>query len=680
MAKQPLELALLLKSVPDSGIESLEKGVQGYDNVDSFPLGDGKIIISPFGQEVSDIVEESAFDLDLETTRVKLILFNKKDKMLFDDIKLNEAFASQYRIKDNTEDFELSLVADFLDFINDNQDMVESEIDVHIDKYYAGDKYKGADEASTEKPAEDKSNDETTNEDKQQVEESSQSQDGEKVESTSQTSTNPSDNPSKEQEQSGNGQENDDDGIGDLFGETEKKVERTKETVPEVDVDPLLIRATKMFDQSVHFELPNYDENTHRELQQDIVNVQNTLANSRVAIIQSIYQRLVDKKAEIEKAVQENLEPAKQKHENVLNVIDRNKATDVNKDNAHLDTKYNDDRDKFIQAQLPALQEEYDSKHLSAHKALLETTQSQHEKEAEKQKADENEKFSNYVKEVTNNSIEAGLQSVNISNELQGFRELIQSQLDELKTNADKFDSQVSNATSDLIKENEKLLNDLNTQKQKLEVLQSTTDERIDADVKRKVNEQMLEANLKIQQLSNQNEKLSSDLKNEKTKSDSVLKDLSTTKERFADLQLNQTEKFNQVKNNQAVPINRVPQTTDQKNVDISQLPARKESHQSNGFKAIVIGALVFILVMLALIAGFVLHGSSASQNSSSSPQTIQVSSDESSSTSDTSNLKKGDTFKYRTSDGKKVTITVDGKHSGHYTDSDGKYHTVVFN
>src|SRR5699024_11116030 len=109
--------------------------------------------------------------------------------------------------------------------------------------------------------------------------------------------------------------------------EQEKEAETDQESGhhEKENQDYLMEKAIELFDSHNPMSLPEFDELTHKGLQERVLESQFTVREARDKGIHEIYHRLKDETSESAETIRSNIiEGARKKHEEALNKIDRN--------------------------------------------------------------------------------------------------------------------------------------------------------------------------------------------------------------------------------------------------------------------------------------------------------------------------------------------------------------------
>lgn len=666
MANNVLTLGVELLHAENKGVQPLLDDAKQAST--TAYVVNGQLVLAPLDDDCRDLIEDHVEEMGLDTLRIRLVYINPSDSNVIDGQGINEAFFNELNLDGSfTGDFPASDLPDLVDFVAGNPDLVDTEMLELTKQYYAasllaGDGIKANHETESSGDAGDEGEAETHSE--------------EVVHDNSSPKEETSTSLDEPKEPVGQDQDSDDLGLNDLFDDA--------------PADPLLSEAAKRFELEVNTDLPEFDELTHQQLQDAIINANLFVADAKHQAEQVIYQRLVAAKqqalANVDKEV---ISGARERHEETLNVINQNAESDVKQAAQAQNEKYTADRDAYIQKMIPTLTEQYDAAHMKDHLAVVQTVETELWKGADDTKQQEQDKFDAYVQDVRNKGVEKGLNNVDISDVVSEFNATKNNEVQQLLEQAQQFQGSVSEREQDLQGSVNDLSVQLNEVTQQRNVLQQTMDSTVQA------KEKIARAEIATQyeeRIKNVNDRASNEvtaakqsvkqaedeLNAEKAKAVSLAKRLEALDQRMAEQQAQLVQLGGMNPYQQAGTMPQLAPQPRKSNLWLTAVAAvavvfgllgsgygigSAFSHNNSGTEA----------TASSVVTSTDETSSSATSSNSDSSSSDQTSSD------NTKSMKEGDTFPYRTSDGKAVTVTVDSSHTGHYVTSDDKYHTVVF-
>lgn len=450
--------------------------------------------------------------------------------------------------------------------------------------------------------------------------------------------------------------------------------------------DEMLKRAADMFDNQYHLTMPQMDEQTKHDLMTEYTAANNDLTKIRNQAIYAIRDRLREIKERTENRVRQSdlFETAEKNHDNTLKTIKSNLSVDITNTQNDSQQAYQNARNQWVEAQRPQLESQYDSEHLAKHQTVVKTKIETLKKKADEDTDTENKKFNQYTENSLKSAVDNEIEHANIDDIIKRANAQGRHTLNHLQKSADKYHSDLAEAQA----ESKRL-------KDQLEQLQALRDQQVAAEkskaeltAKQEYDRQAAEKDKQMQELQ---KKLEEADKHNKDMQDMV-HDAKTQRDTYSAQQKQMNETLAQIREMQTRSDERERRhkhdDEQAKTQQMLQQALSQDKHRLGaGWKAAIVSTLILALAAVGVGGTAYLHN----EHEKPAPQTVTVqqpassssssqSSSSSSSSSDDDAYKPGDTFKYTTQDGEKVTVTVDTPHSGHYTGSDGQQHSIIWN
>lgn len=697
MDKSSIILGVELFHTKSAGIEQLseavkELGAQAYlTNEDEH----SQIVIAPFTSEVATAVDDLIEELggfgesESETSAAfKPVVFNIDDKQSYNCPELMKAYQESFDDAEINNDGTVALVEindTFVDYVLDNQQTIENEINRVINKFYLyltkPKPAKLAAESATEKkadepvPAASEAAKQVTLPDgsKFQIDADSlfpQSQAGVTKRTVGANQTTSSDKP---------GQSVVD--VADDADTTPADSEPDDESLEKQSKS--LEVATTRFNDLANYQAPSFETLALRELQPDVVEAEQHIADFRREAIYSIAVKLNQLRVEAKKNTETPVAKSKADTQKNQKVIDDNLKSRLQKLKDQKQQAYVKDRNKYVESLRPALENAYDEKNREAHIQAVAAAEHELEANAARHKQRLKADHENYAKSAYEKADETAI--ANLTNDF-------------VQTVIDKFDKQVAKVYGEL---QDKAMSfqgnvDLATAEDKglIEQLQKKIKAK-DADLaayrskEQTVHDATSELQTQIQDLQKANDQLSESLTQRN-------QEVAAERQNVVELIRNGS-----VVNNQ--PLQMAAST----NAVTAQPPQSAQPTDVNrtrsrswgwliGLGSAIAGVVMVVVVGFSLYhvgaskadvasvkteaaanslsASYALASSKQAYESSVSYAARQSSEAAASSTKASSakatsseNIKKGDKFNYRTEDGKMVQATADSDHSGTY-------------
>ncbi|HFD1725282.1 TPA: hypothetical protein QFM54_001855 [Enterococcus faecium] len=435
-----------------------------------------------------EVLEDYAFDLNLDYAKTKLVFLNPETGQIEESKESMDRFALENGLENKEDGVPVSALPELLDFVSENDEMIDSEVST---KFEFEEETEDAfiDDVSSDEELE---NVDLTTEENDYV----QSELKEKA----------SIEPVLEKE-------NYKDKTTD--GELGQEI-----SYPEDKTDYLLEKAIALFDSQKHIRLPKFDELTHKELQEQVIDAQFRVAKARDKGIDEIYQRLKAETNDATETVEAHaIKQARQAHEETITRIERNLSVDISKLIEESDNQYDKDREKFVQAQIPLLRKKYDAENYENYQSVLSTEIDNLKARCDKEIAEETARFSEYVDRVFNHTKEEAITKVRLDDIIADYNKIAEEQKELLKFQAKSLQGQIGSTLTEIVKERDTLVEKLEDTKAEIEKQKQSEGERIEKNVeqviteeKRKLSEEtkakIFEAEQKEKELKNQIDKL----------------------------------------------------------------------------------------------------------------------------------------------------------------------------
>lgn len=420
-------------------------------------------------QTFIDQVEDSAFDLDINFAKVKLIYLDKESGNITASDSSIKDFADENFVDDYQEGLPISVVPYLIEYVFDNQEKFDDEMvqtttpdedDEFIDDVATDDE--NNDDEFIDDVADD-IDDDSVNDDVQQSS-------PEEPEEEQQTVDEVDDTDETEQPEAKDHQE------------TESKTDGTH--YPENKNDYLLEKAIALFDSHRHVRLPQFNEVTNKELQKELVDAQFTVSKARDAGIDAIYKRLRTDKRDSKQVIEAHaLKQAREAHEETVNKIERNLSGDINNLLTDNDARYEADREAYVQAQIPNLRKKYDADHYANYQSVMNEKIAQLRKRSQQEIEEENNKFADYVQKIFEDQDEKIVDNVELNDIMADYNHVAEEQKDLLITYAKGLKGKIGDTMSDIMQERDNLKDELHKVASQSEAQKANEQGRIQAGI-----------------------------------------------------------------------------------------------------------------------------------------------------------------------------------------------------
>ncbi|MFC6809701.1 hypothetical protein ACFQEP_15145 [Lactococcus lactis subsp. hordniae] len=320
-----MKLVKVLEFV-DTDAEELKKFADDVrkEKFDVYAVG-SKVLFA-FGESESSSqkfvrkIEDHAFSLGLDDSKVKLLTFDPETGNTHDVQELLKEFAEENGVEELDEGVPISRSPELMTYIFENEEIIDKKIETTLTEV---------------KPAVDTKKQEVEL-DPVVVENSEEPQPQTKVEEVTESSNDFVDDVEEEKGIKANI-------LGSLldvrenekFEPEEQQEEEVNEAPEEVNTNKesgpypisneyLLKQAIALFDRQNHNELPRFDEVTNRQVQSEILNAQFIVANARGKGIEAVYNRLKSESDRSKKLIEEKIIPnGKKEHDSTLAVLEK---------------------------------------------------------------------------------------------------------------------------------------------------------------------------------------------------------------------------------------------------------------------------------------------------------------------------------------------------------------------
>ncbi|WP_088841008.1 hypothetical protein [Listeria sp. ILCC797] len=403
------------------------KGVSVYQVKDRvlFAISDD----AESNQKIIQEAESYAFDLGVDYTKVKLVYLNAKEGILDDSQSAILNFAKENHIEETANGMPLSLLPDLIEFVQENKGGIAEE----------------------EKQLSKNEKIEVV-----QTEEEEFIDDVAMSENNTSFAPTPEVESEKEEELIGESSSPSEEGES-AIQELEKEEVEQQENENESG-DYLMEKAKALFETSAYIRLPVFDELTHKKLHEQVLQAQFAIAAAKGESIQAIYNRLKTECAEsveqIEVAMMKN---ARNAHEDALNRIDKNLNLDIHQLLTERDAEYEQNRERYIQAQIPIIKKQYDAEHYGEHEKALEAEMEMLRRRSAEEKTEEKARFSSYVEKVFADSKENVMNTIHVDDIIKNYNAVAKEQREVLQLQAKSVQSEIGTTVTEIVKERDEL-------------------------------------------------------------------------------------------------------------------------------------------------------------------------------------------------------------------------------
>lgn len=466
-----------------------------------------------------------------------------------------------------------------------------------------------------------------------------------------------------------------DDGVGDL---------------PEAPVDaPVLETKTVELPASVQEaidsadlpELPIVDPVVNARMQVEYMDARSRVDRAH----RDLLTRMVDKRQSKYDAIatdtrENKLHDAEQAHNETLARIADNLTADEASLQQARDEQYQNEKDIARQAMLEAWEKQYDVDHMDAFEHETDEQKANLQDEASRAEADENANYDTFVAETVHTLAEAEADAVDYEPELQTYRQVVQAETDRLLARAHELEQGDVKAIREAQAKQAEAEARYDALQSQLDVIKSTQDETINAQVTRKVSDITVASNTQIAELQARLKDLNDELQAERGKSLSLVRDIDSLNR-----QLSESQRYASVAPTGTSASLTPSDTPDEP--DNEELPVEEERVARR--KWLPWAMTAGIAVAFAGVGWSLGHHQvdqkpvavqSSTQHTATQATSTSESTEQSQSSAGTSQtVVAGTELPVTLKDGSVVTVTADTNTSGHYTDSNGNKHTIYF-
>lgn len=423
---------------------------------------------------LNESLEENAFILNLDYARAKLVYLDKSAGRTAESKSLIEQFATENDVEDAEDGIPVSLLPELIDYIGDNPSLVEEDISVVFDAVA------GSTESDEEIIEKEQESLDTPDEDDEFIDDvggEQEQSETEKIEASEETLDEPEEIPVEEPE-------NKDDPLPENKEKHKKKSSKDFKT-PEISSEiRLWEKAVAIFDTHQLVRLPKFDELTHKELQEQVLESHFTVAKARDKAIDKIYERLKNETAESAQTIKEQvLRKAKEDHDNTIKKIENNYKSEVEKLLNEHNAEYEREREEFVQAQIPVIRKQYDAKHQRNHQSIVNLEIEKLQKNSAQLMAQERQRYQKYVDKVLSDSKEQVISSVRVDDIIEAFNKVAEEQKELLLLQAKSKKQEIGLTLSEIVKERDLLKEKIEDYQSKIEKQKQSEQERIDSGV-----------------------------------------------------------------------------------------------------------------------------------------------------------------------------------------------------
>ena len=436
-------------------------------------------------------------------------------------------------------------------------------------------------------------------------------------------------------------------------------------------------------------ELPIVDPVVNARMQVEYLEARSRVDRAH----QDLLTRMVDKRQSKYDAVatdtrENKLHDAEQAHNETLARIADNLTADEASLQQARDEQYQNEKDIARQAMLEAWEKQYDIDHVDAFERETDEQKANLQDEANQAEADENANYETFVAETVHALAESEADAVDYEPELQTYRQVVQAETDRLLARAHELEQGDVQAIREAQAKQAEAEARFDALQSQLDVIKSTQDETVNAQVTRKVSDITVASNTQIAELQARVKDLTDELQAERGKSLSLVRDVDSLNR-----QLSETQRYVTNVPTGAQASLTPSDTQEEPEVEVDELPVEPERVARRKWLPWTVTAGV--AVVLAGVGGSLIgHQTSPEPTATQSSVTTQTSSKASQSdaretassdTTPTSSSATSETVVAGTElpvtlkDGSVVNVTADTNTSGHYTDADGNKHTIYF-
>lgn len=453
---------------------------------------------------------------------------------------------------------------------------------------------------------------------------------------------------------------------------------------PVVEAEPVALpdAIQSAIDSAELPDLPVVDPVVNSRMQVEYLKARSNVTQARQELLARMAEKRQAKYDAVATDTRENkLQDAEQAHNETLARIADNLTADEASLQQARDEQYQQEKDVARQAMLEAWEKQYDIDHVEAFERETNEQKANLHEEAQRAEADETANYDTFVAETVHALAEAEADAVDYEPELEAYRQVVQTETDQLLARAHELEQGDVQAIQEAQAKQAEAEAKFDALQSQLEVIKSTQDETVNAQVTRKVSDITVASNTQIAELQARLKDLTDELQAERGKSLSLVRDVDSLRR-----QLSETQRY-QMPAPTGAPASLTPSDTPEE-PDDEELPVEKERVARRKWApwAITAGlAVAFTGVGWSLGHQTVdqkpvATQSSVQQTTAHATSESAVQSQTSQTNADTSQtVVAGTELPVTLKDGSVVNVTADTNTSGHYTDSDGNKHTIYF-
>ncbi|MBC2242231.1 hypothetical protein [Listeria booriae] len=376
-------------------------------------------------KKIIEELERYAFDLDLDFAKVKLVYLNAEAGVLDDSQSAIANFAKEHHVEAITEGMPLSLLPELIEFVEKKKGgMEEEEKQLFSDKEV---QIKAVEEV-TDEFIDDMAVNKKSVPVAPEAEKENPLENAEVAEAPVIVTL----------EQEETGVNTDDSG------------------------DYLIEKAKALFETSGYIRLPRFDELTHKKLHEQVLQAQFAIARAKGDSIQAIYERIKsESEYSIEQVETAMMKNARNAHEDALNRIDKNLKIEINQLLTERDVEYEQNRERYIQSQIPVLKKQYDAEHFRQHQSVLDTEIDMLKKRSFEEMAEEKARFAHYVDQVFTDSKENVMNTIRVDDIIEKYNAIAEEQREVLIVQAKSVQTEIGTTVSKIVKERDELKEEL---------------------------------------------------------------------------------------------------------------------------------------------------------------------------------------------------------------------------
>lgn len=443
---------------------SFEKDIKA-DGLSVFQVGDRILFEMPVSEEnkrtMQQAIEKHAFDLDLDFAKVRLFYLDKENGILKESQMFIQKFVEEQELTDTEGCIPISLLPELFDFTLEKLELVETENNALFGTSDVS--YAEMDEKTP--PAIDAISPPS------------------EIEVTNNLET-----PHKHIQKSQS-----------KLAEDSIEGRNKEETADNRTNDIWMEKARTLFEANQHIRLPAFDELTHKELQEQVLQAQFVVSEAKDASILEIYHRLKAEKNQSEEQIEAHvLKHARQVHDETLQRIERNLKTEMQKLLADREATYEQDREAYIEKRIPVIRREYDATHYGDHQQVLEAEMSSLRKRSQEEAAEENARFNAYIQQVFEESKETIVETISMEDIMETYNKIAEEQKEVLKIQANSLKGQLGSTITDIVNERDRLKEEIARYEAEIEAQkqkeQSTIEQSVSVAIAEK-EQLLLEAN-----------------------------------------------------------------------------------------------------------------------------------------------------------------------------------------